>query len=190
LCADAAKDHSALIASEEDQEQIELRATRTGRALGVSIVYSRKLSAALRAIGAPKLLVVDSLHGCTGRPEDNARLVTTWARDTGGAALVVARETKSGSIRGGNDIGYEFDADCTLEIGENDSRFLDVVKCRFGPVGQHPLVLSAYGWTDPPEGSKPIPRPVTGQILYLPPPPGTTPPWTPRARRERARPRR
>jgi DNA repair protein RadA/Sms len=158
------------VATEETQEKVEIRITRTRLGLGLPCLATEDIRETLRELTSrePALAIVDSLHGLRGNPEDSARKLLAWARIAKGSLLVLAHETKDGSVRGSKEIPYLFDATIRLTLetdldergniappvleGAPLRRFLSTRKNRFGPDGTWTLRLSARGWeeTTPP----------------------------------------
>jgi len=153
------------VATEEPQDKVEMRVTRTRLGLGLPCLATDDVREAIRELAthAPGLAIVDSLHGFRGNPEDNSRKLLAWTRIAKGSLLVLAHETKDGSVRGSKEIPYLFDATIRLvpEMDEDEQgnlrprvegaqrqRYLSTRKNRFGPDGTWRLKLGVRGWEE------------------------------------------
>ena len=153
--------HSLYVASEENREQVEDRATRTNQAIGCPLLCTQKVDRILRALvdiksrarGLDKidLLIIDSLNALEGRPIDIAHDLSKLCRDMKIAIVAVSQVVKDGTIAGPNELGHIFDTVLIIEKTENQTRSLLVDKSRFAPSPmRYPLLLNELGWIEVP----------------------------------------
>jgi DNA repair protein RadA/Sms len=164
--------HSLYVASEENREQVEDRATRTGRGIGCPLLCTRKVERIARAIveadegktGLDKvaLVIIDSINKLEGSLLDVANDLERLCRSRRIALVAVAQMVKDGTIAGPNEMGHLFDTVIVIEKTDGLTRDILVDKSRFAPSpARYPLRLSELGWvevplveTDRPSGDK------------------------------------
>jgi len=157
------------VASEENREQIEDRATRTNQAIGCPLLCTQKVDRILRALvdiksrtrGLDKIdiVIIDSLNALEGRPIEIARDLDKLCKSMKIALVAVSQVVKDGSIAGPNELGHIFDTVLIIEKTENQTRNILVDKSRFAPSPvRYPLLLNEFGWVEPsaedPQGSQ------------------------------------
>jgi predicted ATP-dependent serine protease len=158
--ADSIK-HCLYVASEENREQVEDRATRTGRAIGCPLLCTKSVERILRALidiksrqkGLDKIdmMIIDSFDGLIGRKIEIARDLERLCHDMRIALLAVSQVVKDGSVSGPNELGHIFDTVLVIEKTDNQIRQIVCEKSRFAasPV-RYPLLLSELGWVEVP----------------------------------------
>jgi hypothetical protein len=150
------------------------RANRIGCGFGVALVCLTDLQQILDNANGREFLFLDSLHGCDGRADQNARLLLRWARDSGTTVVCIAQLVHSGRVAGGRSIVHNFDATIEVHAHEDDRdewRGIHVPKNRWGVRGTWGLELGATGWYDGPTGAERIPTPAPPPpTLFLRPP--------------------
>lgn len=158
--------HSLYVASEENREQVEDRATRTNQAIGCPLLCTQKVDRILRALidiksgsrGLEKtrLLIIDSLNALEGRTIDIAHDLSRLCRDMKIAIVAVAQVVKDGTIAGPNELSHLFDTVLVIEKTENQIREIVVDKSRFAPSpARYPLLLNELGWIEIPATEEP-----------------------------------
>jgi predicted ATP-dependent serine protease len=173
----SAVENALLSSSEQSRGTIESRAKEMRLARGVPLICSRDLNEILKAARGKRFLGIDSLNELLGDPQENARRITSWAREADASVVCIAQLVSNGRIGGGSKIAYLFDT--RIEIvrsSENDGcRYLRVRKNRYGGEGCWKLLLGTDGWRDAESGAEQVRPPaavVPVQFIMAPPGPG------------------
>ncbi len=175
--------HSLYVGTEENREQIEDRATRTGQGIGCPLLCTQRVSRVVSAIldaetgkrGLDKieLLIIDSGNKLEGKLIDTANELTRLCRSRKLALVMVCQMVKDGTIAGPNELGHLFDTVVVIEKTESQIRDILVDKSRFAPSPmRYPLLLSELGWVEvplPPASTGVVPSPAEGiGVLFQP----------------------
>jgi DNA repair protein RadA/Sms len=144
----AAIPEALYIASEETQEQVEYRMTRTAAdAAGVPLLATSDPEEILLWAKDYSLLLVDSVHGLFDPTVSSKRLID-YVKAERKSLLCVAHLTKDGTVRGPSTVTYFYDVVIDLARIDKTLRELVTLKNRWGPEGHWPLRLTERGWEE------------------------------------------